>query len=204
MIFRRCNILILYVLCVCTLSSQRLANVQLYPQNNQVLIHFVITAGTSCSGYKIAHSSDGLIYQTFHEYPQICGASGTDEPFDVVHSSPILNQINYYKIEVFPFDNEYASVFVPQSAANGTLWVCPNPIPKNQNQVLLKVAGHQKSKLQGFVCSPHGNRLCDLNVSITAGIMLANVQFPSDGLYYFVLTDGTSIFSAPCLVISPP
>ena len=200
---RRCNFIILYILCVYTVLSQRLANVQLYPQNNQVLIHFVITAGTSCSGYKIAHSSDGVTYQTIHEYPQICGASGTDEPFDVVHTSPMLNQINYYKIEVFPFDQEYASVFVPQSTSTGTLWVCPNPLSKNQNQVMLKVAGHQKSKLQGFICSSDGIRLCDLHVTLTAGSTLVNVQFPSDGLYYFVLTDGIGVFSAPCLVFSP-
>ena len=200
---RRCNFIILYILCVYTVSSQRLANVQLYPQNNQVLIHFVITAGTSCSGYKIAYSSDGVTYQTIHEYPQICGASGTDEPFDVVHTSPMLNQINYYKIEVFPFDQEYASVFVPQSTSTGTLWVCPNPVSSNQNQILLKIWGNQKSNLSGFICKPDGNRLCDLNLTCNSGTCMLNVQFPVEGLYYVVLTDGVGVFSAPCLVFSP-
>ena len=198
---RRCNFIILYILCVYTVSSQRLANVQLYPQNNQVLIHFVITAGTSCSGYKIAHSSDGVTYQTIHEYPQICGA--TDEPFDVVHTSPMLNQINYYKIEVFPFDQEYASVFVPQSTSTGTLWVCPNPVSSNQNQILLKIWGNQKSNLSGFIFKPDGNRLCDLNLTCNSGTCMLNVQFPVEGLYYVVLTDGVGVFSAPCLVFSP-
>ncbi len=199
----RCNFIILYILCVYTVSSQRLANVQLYPQNNQVLIHFVITAGTSCSGYKIAHSSDGLTYQTIHEYPQICGASGTDEPFDVVHANPIVNQINYYKIEVVPFDLQYESVFVPQSSSNGTLWVCPNPVSSNQNQILLKIWGNQKSNLSGFICKPDGNRLCDLNLTCNSGTCMLNVQFPVEGLYYVVLTDGVGVFSAPCLVFSP-
>lgn len=182
-------------------QAQRLSAFQLYPQNNQVLIHFVISAGVSCSGYRISHSTDEWNYQVIKDVPQVCGASGTDEPKDELHANPVINQINYYKIELFPFETAYASVFVPLSSANGTVLVCPNPLPKNQGSLKIKILGGSNSSMQGFICGPEGYRYNELNFKMDSEFCELPVQFTQEGLYYIVLSDGTRSYNAPFLVL---
>ncbi len=69
-------------------------------QNGQVLLSWNISGGNNCNGIIIYHSSDNVSYTEIGEIPGLCGEIIDSEPYSFLHSNPIENQLNYYKLQL--------------------------------------------------------------------------------------------------------
>jgi hypothetical protein len=191
------------LLCTFALSAtaQRISNFSVSQNGNVVTYRFIFSAGASCQGYQLLHSSDSLTYLTVKDYVGICGASGAAEPFDGVHEFPVLNAWNYYKIQMATFEqSEVRRIFV---TTDGKLraTVFPNPSFSETDQVRFRLSGVNNIRVQGFVHDQLGITR-DFIDTVTAGDSAAlNLNNYENGFYFLWLTDGTRIYTGRIVLI---
>jgi hypothetical protein len=70
------------------------------PQNGQIQLRWVISAGQTCNGTFIERSSDNLHWDNIGDIPGVCGSSSTPVPYNFIDSSPVGNSINFYRLEL--------------------------------------------------------------------------------------------------------
>jgi len=65
-----------------------------------VLLQWTIKSGQTCNGTFIERSSDTVGFQRIGEIPGICGSSESPVPYFFTDESPLVNQVNYYRLEL--------------------------------------------------------------------------------------------------------
>lgn len=177
-----------------------LVNTQSQSSSSQVLVRFTLTAGLSCPGYELMHSLDSLNYIQFYSYSSVCGNQSTDESFSNIHSSPGINQVNYYKVNIPGFETSAAyRIFVGPQAPKSTLLVYPNPI-FNDSYIHLRFYNYIGSKVEGYVYNQFGTAVKPLSLTIDQDLSEVNVNDLNDGLYVVWVTDGNILFRAKFIV----
>lgn len=178
---------------------QRISGFNLYPANTSITIRFSILAGPSCSGYSIYHSTDSVNYVEIHNYAGICGGSGSTETFTYTHVNPIQNVVNYYKVQIYPYEVAYQRIlFVPDG--KGALTPFPNPVFQGNSTLHLKVHGSNNTKIFGYVFSPAGRPLMELDVSTSGDLVHVPISGFENGVYLVWLTDGAKVYSTKFVV----
>ncbi len=77
-----------------------LDNFTVYERNGKVYLNWVISAGSTCNGIKILRSSDTINFTETGFIVGVCGNITTPQPYDFVDENPIINSLNYYKLEL--------------------------------------------------------------------------------------------------------
>ncbi|NPD47621.1 MULTISPECIES: T9SS type A sorting domain-containing protein [unclassified Lentimicrobium] len=67
---------------------------------DEVLLKWAISKGSTCNGITITHSSDSLYFSPIGRIEGVCGDADTPQPYSFVDLNPLKNQKNYYKLEL--------------------------------------------------------------------------------------------------------
>ncbi|MBA3970935.1 MAG: T9SS type A sorting domain-containing protein [Bacteroidetes bacterium] len=67
---------------------------------NNILVDWEIAAGNFCTGLKVEHSTDSVNFVSIYDYPGICGNTTVNERYSFLHTNPVSNVRNYYRINL--------------------------------------------------------------------------------------------------------
>ena len=76
----------------------------MFTAGNGVSVKFTISKGAQCAGYRIWQGVDSVNFKLVYNYPGICGDLNVSQDISYFHETPNINQINYYKAELFPVE----------------------------------------------------------------------------------------------------
>ncbi len=68
--------------------------------NDLILLNWNIIGGNTCNGIIILHSADNINYVEVGSIAGICGEVSDSEPYSFLHTDPVPNQFNYYKLNL--------------------------------------------------------------------------------------------------------
>ena len=71
----------------------------IFEYNNQVFVDITLSPGNTCNGIKLWRSTDSLNFIEVVYLDGVCGNSSYSTTYNLVDSSPILNSLNYYKVQ---------------------------------------------------------------------------------------------------------
>jgi Secretion system C-terminal sorting domain len=180
--------------------SQRIIDFNLYPANNSVTVKFKVAKGNSCNQYYVLHSLDSLYFNRIYDFAGICGDASSDIQNSWTHTNPALNQTNYYKIDLPPFETSGIRRIYVVAQQTVTIKAYPNPVGSNENLVSLKVDNLGNVKLVGFLYNQFGKPIRQFNVVSYSDITKVDVGDLHNGLYIIWLTDGEKPYAAKILI----
>lgn len=94
----------------------------------KVVLHWTMIAGNTCNGIQIYRSQDSTSFARIGLIPGICGSEQQDETFLFTDSFPILNQRNFYYLELGAYGiSQIVSVFTPDFS-NDDYVIIPHPL----------------------------------------------------------------------------
>lgn len=178
-----CTITIFFLLSsLCLFAQDSLLNyfATTLTQQNEVYLNWEIKGGYTCNGINIYHSTDGTQYQLIGDIQGICGSLSTAERYSFTHNNPLVNSINYYKIELgFNGHTAYSSIHVYALNQWGyTLF--PNPSNGIFN---FYFKNNLNENIALILFDINGKNVCLLNT--TDNYMIINLEDLPKGLYYY-------------------
>ncbi len=202
------KLVILLFILTFKLLGQRITNFNLslvtaQGQNTSVLARFSITAGQTCPGYEILHSSDSINYLPAYSYAGICGDLNTETSYSFLHGGPIPNQNNFYKVSIPGFETSLAQkIFVGNQLAQSNIRVYPNPVI-TEDRIKLKFYNFEGGFVEGFIYNQQGIRLIPLFFNVQQSDPEIVISDLDDGLFIIWLTDGNVLFRSKFIVKRP-
>ena len=160
-------------------AQTRVDNFNLYQYKEQVLLSFEITAGASCSGYEIQHSSDSVYFVSAYNYIGVCGSTNKNQPYSYTHTTAVVNATNYYRVLIPPSD--YSSIKSIEIKSKVGFVVTNNPVKKYLN-IFINTGNFLE------VYNGQGHKVADFKAS-EDGLVDADVSDLSQGIYYFIVYD---------------
>jgi len=64
-----------------------------------VVLHWTLDSGATCNGIVILRATDTTNYMQIGDIPGICGSNTAPVSYTFTDQSPVLNQVNYYKLQ---------------------------------------------------------------------------------------------------------
>lgn len=71
--------------------------------NGSVYLGWTMLAGFTCSGIQVFRSTDSIQFNRIGIIPEICGSVSEALSYTYEDPEPILNQVNYYRLELGPY-----------------------------------------------------------------------------------------------------
>ena len=99
----------------------------IFEYNNQVFVDITLSPGNTCNGIKLWRSTDSLNIIEVVYLDGVCGNSSYSTTYNLVDSSPILNSLNYYKVQYGSniLSEIYEILVLDFKETNFQIW--PNP-----------------------------------------------------------------------------
>lgn len=183
------------------LVAQRVINFSVNQNNAEVFYSFTFRSGSSCTGYKLTHSTDSLNFVGVDEYTGICGASGADEQFSGSHKTPIMNAWNYYRIQMGNFEmSEIRKVFMSSDGSLKAI-VFPNPHVDENSEISFRISGANNLRVQGFIYDSNGINWQFIDTTTNGDSSKFTINGFDNGLYILWLTDGTKLYKGKFLIM---
>ena len=180
--------------------AQRILNFRIFQVNQAVFLNFILSKGSSCNGFNVLHSTDSVNFKIIHEDPTICGTSNADEVKNWTHVNPIINQLNYYKIQLNPGEMSPVNrIFVNQTNKPNII-LFPNPISTDHDFLTIKILGTESLAFDGFIYNQFGNYVLKIDNQSTISNSTIKINELSNGLYLIKLTDGYNLYSTKFLI----
>lgn len=180
--------------------SQRIQNFHTFLGGTNVGIRFTITKGPQCSGYTIYHSLDSINYIQIYDYPGVCGDMNVNQEISYTHSSPAFNQVNYYRVELVPFESSPVSRIYVTDQVRSSMLVYPNPVTQTSDLLSLKFFNASNIRVIGFLFNQYGKPLRELDIKSNLDRAETPVYDLANGLYVLWLSDGINVFSSKFIV----
>ena len=180
--------------------AQRILNFRIFQVNQAVFLNFILSKGSSCNGFNVLHSSDSVNFKIIHEDPTICGTSNANEVKNWTHVNPIINQLNYYKIQLNPGEMSPVNrIFVNQTNKPNII-LFPNPISTDHDFLTIKILGTESLEFDGFIYNQFGNYVLKIENQSTLSNSTIKIHELSNGLYLIKLTDGYNLYSTKFII----
>ena len=180
--------------------AQRILNFKIFQVNQAVFLNFILSKGSSCNGFNVLHSTDSVNFKIIHEDPTICGTSNADEAKNWTHANPIINQLNYYKIQLNPGEMSPVNrIFVNQTNIPNIV-LFPNPISTDIDLLTIKILGTESLAFDGFIYNQFGNYVLKIEKQSTISNSTIKINELSNGLYLIKLTDGYNLYSTKFII----
>lgn len=194
--------LIFYILVILgfTANSQRIQNFYGVVSGTSVGLRFTITKGPQCSGYTIYHSIDSVNFIQIYDYPGICGDVSTDQNISYTHTSPAVNQTNYYKVQLVPVETTPVLRIYVADQPKKKMMVFPNPVVNSYDILSVKIFNVSNTRVIGFLYNQFGKPLREYDLTTVFDMTAINVYDLANGLYILWLTDGTQAFSSKFVI----
>lgn len=164
-------------------AQSRIQNLTATRYKETIQLSFNISAGTSCSGYQIYHSTDSINFNLLHDYVGVCGEITKPQTILFEHTNPIKNSKNYYKILIAPNDFSAIASALFIDFSNNDFVVSPNPISStfdlhinnNSTQNTLKIYNEK-------------GELVFEKIDISDSLYKGDLSFLTKGIYVFKIS----------------
>lgn len=174
------------------------ASGQTYPN---VLVEFTIAKGPTCAGYIIYHSADSINFYPIYTYANICGDINNDQHITLLHSSPILNSNNFYRVELTATETSpIRKIFVGEAKIKGSVYAYPNPCRENDNITLQFLNIDADREFYGKIIHLQGNTKNEFYGKSVGGKLQLSLSGIVKGVYAVWLTDGFEPFYVKIIV----
>ncbi len=176
--------LVLFLLFVIKIgyAQSRIQNLSATRFKQTIQLNFNISAGNSCSGYQIYHSTDSINFSLLYDYNGICGEISKPQAILYEHANPQKNTRNYYKILIEP--NDYSSIasalFI--DFAENEFVVLPNPMSGNFDMMINNTNNNTLK-----IYNEKGELVFEKS-EIKDGIYHGDLSFLAKGVYIFKLS----------------
>jgi len=163
-------------------SQSILSSFDIGLSQGNVLLAWTIKSGSTCNGMQVFRSQDSINFVLIEDIQGVCGSLSSSVSYTFTDHTPILNAVNYYKID---FGGQEQSSILGIEVINvlsNSFVLRPNPVTgasdlyfenDNQNEVVLKVFDDFGDVI--YKSQTNSNKF-----------VLDSTSF-SDGLYYFSL-----------------
>ncbi|MCE3227581.1 MAG: hypothetical protein K0S32_2132 [Bacteroidetes bacterium] len=183
-----------------TALPQRIQNFNVFSAGQSVGIRFTVTKGPQCNGYTIYHSLDSVNFNQIYNYPGICGDMNSNQDYTYTHTTPALNQPNFYKIDLFPIEvSEIKRIHVGENQLPSIL-VYPNPVVGVYDILNLKVFNVNNANLVGAIYNQFGKPVKYIDVFTQGDLATSYISEFGNGLYTVWLSDGNNVFAAKFII----
>lgn len=81
-------------------QSDILDRFTLTEQGGVIYLSWTIGAGNTCQGTNIQRSADSVNFSDIGRIAGVCGSTEKSEDYDFQDTSPLKNQVNYYRLEL--------------------------------------------------------------------------------------------------------
>ena len=180
--------------------SQRILSFNVYQSKGIVTGRFSISPGPPCLGYSVLHSIDSLTYTQIYEDPTQCGEFHTSVEKSFTHSTPAQNQLNFYKVQLSPYEmSEVRRIYVSATGQSGLLSF-PNPVYQNIETLSLKFLSPPSGRVIGYLYNQAGKPLREYDMFVKEEQSSIPVGNLANGMYVLWFTDGTQAFSCKIIV----
>lgn len=191
----------IFILFSLTANAQRISDYKIFLAGSGVAVKFTITKGTLCNGYIIKHSKDSINFTDVFNYPGICGDTARDESISYLHSDPLFNANNYYKIELVPVENSIIKkIFVPE-ILNTSISVYPSPVQTVTGHLTVRIYNTNNTKLSGFIYDAYGKPLKALDLITIFDLTTISVTELNNGVYFLRLSDGETSYISKFFIL---
>ena len=180
--------------------AQRILNFKIFQVDQAVFLNFILSKGSSCNGFNVLHSSDSVNFKIIHEDPTICGTSNADEAKNWTHANPIINQLNYYKIQLNPGEMSPVNRIFVNQTNKPNIVLFPNPISTDHDFLTIKILGTESLEFDGFIYNQFGNYVLKIENQSTISNSTIKIHELSNGLYLIKLTDGYNLYSTKFII----
>ncbi len=196
---RKISAFIFLMFSVC-IYSQRIQNFTAFAAGASVGIKFTIAPGPECNGYTILHSTDSVSFNIIYNFPGVCGNTNTKQDISYTHSTPAIDQINYYKVELIPVETSNVIrvfVFGPPRAA---LLAYPDPIVSPYDLLNLRLANTGNTRVVGAIYDIYGKAIKNLDLITQGDLTYIHVDEFINGMYFISLNDGSHLYSTKFII----
>lgn len=69
-------------------------------RDGKVFLQWVMSSGATCDGIDVYRSTDGEVFERVGRIAGVCGSPDFALGYDFIDESPVLNRINYYRLEL--------------------------------------------------------------------------------------------------------
>ena len=180
--------------------AQRILNFKIFQVDQAVFLNFILSKGSSCNGFNVLHSTDSVNFKVIHEDPTICGTSNADEAKNWMHANPIINQLNYYKIQLNPGEMSPVNRIFVNQTNKPNIVLFPNPISTDIDLLTIKIPGTESLEFDGFIYNQFGNYVLKIENQSTISNSTIKIHELSNGLYLIKLTDGYNLYSTKFII----
>jgi hypothetical protein len=162
-----------------------------------VYLSWILPAGNTCLGIQVYRSEDGVAFDEIGWFYGICGSNSESVPYSFVDEKPILNQINYYRIELG--QGRFSDIISVQviDLRGKSSQVRPNPVV-DVSAIFFKNGSGKNYTLS--VYDLHGNLLNTQSTHHDFFEMDAH-SFPFGMYLYTILDDDGSFYGSGKLII---
>jgi len=195
---------LVFLLCVLSgfCQAQRIVSFNVYPFNNAVTAKFTLSAGPQCTGFLLQHGTDSLNMVTVFDFPGVCGDFNANTDYSATHNGPLLNQINYYRIQLqIPFENSSVRAIQVGQVTQSTMYAFPNPLTDGSaGTISFRLVNTNNIKVVGKLFSQGGLPLREVVLTTKGEIAEIDINELREGLYVLWLTDGNQPFYAKFVI----
>lgn len=185
-------------------SQNRLFGVEAIPSSTAVTVKFGVTAGFTCDGYSVWHTSDSLfpLQQVGSNNGGPIGSMAGPEYYTFVHTTPAEYKANFYRVKIdFPYEeSELIRVYYSPGGLSEMSFY-PNPVSNKEVNVNLRFPSLKDTNLSGMLLTRFGTIRERVNIPVTQGHASLPVAGMDDGVYILWLTDGFNVFSGKFIVM---
>jgi hypothetical protein len=161
-----------------------LDNYSISQSNGQVYIYWVLSAGFTCDGIRVFRGADSLMFHQVGRIPGICGSPDFAVAFDFTDSNPVLNAVNYYRLELGNFGfTSVIAIYVVDFKDKGYL-LFPNPAHA-EVKIEFENPGFSNHKLEVF--NLNGGLVYQAESNET-NFVLNTINWRA-GMYVFIIVD---------------
>jgi hypothetical protein len=182
-------------------NAQRITDFYLNSASNIVTGKFTISPGSICSGFTVYRSTDSLNYFQIFDSPQVCGNYSTPETKSFSDANPAVNQYNFYKVFLQPYDVAIQKIYVGKNT--GTSMICyPNPISQGNTLLNLKLLNAGNAFVFGYLFNQNARPLQKLELYTANDLLTLNIAGLDNGVYLVWLTDGNVAYASKFIVLN--
>lgn len=155
----------------------------------EVLLKWAISKGSTCNGITITHSSDSLYFSPIGRIEGVCGDADSPQPYSFVDLNPLKNQKNYYKLELGTSSfSEIISITLVNKNEEG-YQVRPQPIQSEAN-IYFDNPDFETAQLHIYNIN---GQLIYQSQSRENYFEINSAQWPSGFLFFTILLEGKEI-----------
>jgi hypothetical protein len=130
-------------------------------RDGKVFLQWVMSSGATCDGIDVYRSTDGELFERIGRIPGVCGSPDFALGYEFVDESPLINRINYYRLElgnlgvsevlaihVFDFREKKFQI-IPHPVSSRSILFFENPQLENNSLAVYNLLGDRVYEVTG-------------------------------------------------------